>query len=126
MTQKLFDNRSQWTKHELLARPQRRWLWSIFRARVEVSFTEDHGTETVDVRRIQRRPARQPHLDRFSSRLMHSRQTSGQGRRIVGNHKIVRTKKIHERAPRYMNEIASFVNNEQFRVDRSLDGQLSG
>ena len=56
---------------------------------MEVALTKDHGTEAIDVQRVQGRPACQPYLDRLPRRLVYSGQTGRQSGSIVGNYEIV-------------------------------------
>src|ERR1051325_9386011 len=53
MAQQFFDRRVKRTKHERIARMQRRRQWPIFRAHVKVAFTKNNRAESLDVLRIQ-------------------------------------------------------------------------
>jgi hypothetical protein len=52
---------------------------------------------------------------------MYSGQTGRQSAGIVGNYEIVSVQKIHERTARHVNQVSLFIDDEQLRINRTLN-----
>src|ERR1041384_8182973 len=126
MAQQFLNRGVQWSKHKRIATLQRRRQRSVFSAYVKVSLTKDDGTETINIRRIERRTPGKTHLNHLSCRLMHAREARGQGGGVVCNHQVVRPQKLDKRTARHMNEISLCINDKKFRVAGTLYCCISG
>jgi hypothetical protein len=101
------------SERDTVARRQRRWLWPILCADVEVARTEDHRRESEHVGRRQGCACSEPHLDRRAAWHMHAVQARRDDGCVVGHDQIPCAQKVDEPLPRRMRHRAHIVEDQK-------------
>ena len=89
---------------------------TVLGARAVVTLAEHDGFELPDVIRRERAATGEPHFDRVAGRHVLTVEAGGQGRGVVGHHKVAGPQEINERRSREMSDLTERVDHQQIRM----------